>query len=194
MSYRIGITGGIGSGKSFVSHILEQQCAVPVYDCDSQAKHLMTHDTVLMDGIRKLVGDCAYNERGELNRSVVATYLFACPQHAADINALVHPAVCRDFLRWTQKQTAPVVAVESAILLESGLQELVDGILLVDASEQTRLERAMQRDGATLEQIRARMAQQNVTQMREAATWVIQNENNTTEEQIYKQKKELGIC
>ncbi len=79
-------------------------------------------------------------------------------------------------------------------MLESGLQELVDGILLVDASEQTRLERAMQRDGATLEQIRARMAQQNVTQMREAATWVIQNENNTTKENIYKQIKDLGIC
>ncbi len=194
MTHRIGITGGIGSGKSFVSRILEQKCDIPVYDCDAQAKRLMTCDAALMDGIRQLVGDCAYDEQGQLNRPAVAAYLFASPQHAASINALVHPAVCRDFQRWAQEQKSPVVAVESAILVESGLQQLVDAILLVDAGEQTRLERAMQRDTASPEQIRARMAQQHVPQMREAATWVIQNENNTTEEQIYKQIKELGIC
>ncbi len=194
MNHRIGITGGIGSGKSFVSRILAQQCGIPVYDCDTQAKHLMTHDVALMDGIRRLVGDCAYDEQGRLNRSAIAAYLFASSQHAAGINALVHPVVCRDFLRWAQEQTASIVAVESAILLESGLQQLVDDILLVDASEQTRLERVTQRDGATREQIRARMVQQNVAQMRKAATWVIQNENNTTEQQIYKQIKELEIC
>ncbi len=194
MIHRIGITGGIGSGKSFVSRILEQQCGIPVYDCDSKAKHLMMHDAMLMDGIRHLVGDCAYDAQGHLNRPAIAAYLFASSQHAANINALVHPAVCRDFLRWSEEQTASIVAVESAILLESGLRDLVDDILLVDASEQTRLERAIQRDGATPEQIRARMAQQNVPQMRNAATWIIQNEANTTKEQIYKQIKELGIC
>ncbi len=194
MNRRIGITGGIGSGKSFVCRCLEQQCGIPVYDCDARAKRLMTHDAALMESIRQLVGDCAYDEQGQLNRPVVAAYLFACPQHAASINALVHPVVCRDFLRWAQEQTTSVVVVESAILLESGLKQLVDDILLVDASQQTRLERAMQRDGAQPEQIRARMAQQNVPQMRSAATWIIQNEKNTTEEQIYKQLKELGIC
>lgn len=191
---RIGITGGIGSGKSFVSHILSTQFGIPIYDCDAQAKRLMVEDETLIQNLQALLGKDAFLANGELNRPFIARYLFASPQHATQINALVHPAVCHDFDKWALAQTTAIVGVESAILLESGLTQLVDDILMVEASEATRLQRAIERDHAQAESIRARMAQQNIPAMRQAATWVINNEKENNEKDIYKQIKELRIC
>lgn len=191
---KIGITGGIGSGKSFVSHILETRFGIPIYNSDVQAKRLMTEDQSLVQGLQSLLGKDAYLPDGRLNRPFIASYLFASPQHAARINALVHPIVCEDFERWSLAQTSATVGVESAILLESGLKKLVDDILLVEAGEETRLQRTIKRDQTQAESVRARMAQQDIAAMRLAATWIINNEKDNNENDIYKQIKELGIC
>lgn len=190
----IGITGGIGSGKSFVSRVLAQRCGVPVYDCDSHAKQLMTGNAELRQKLVELIGPEAYGADGTLCRPVVAAYLFADARHAAQVNALVHPAVRADILCWADEQTSDVVAVETAILIESGLDEIVDEILFVEADENTRLARAMQRDAADADKIRARMARQQTAPVRNMATWVVRNEEGETEETIYKQIKDLGIC
>lgn len=191
---KIGITGGIGSGKSFVSHILETRFGIHIYNSDAQAKRLMTEDQSLVQGLQSLLGKDAYLPDGRLNRPFIASYLFASPRHAARINALVHPIVCEDFERWSLAQTSATVGVESAILLESGLEKLVDDILLVEACEETRLQRTIKRDQTQAESVRARMAQQDVAAMRLAATWIINNEKDNNENDIYKQIKELGIC
>lgn len=191
---KIGITGGIGSGKSFVSHILETRFGIPIYNSDVQAKRLMAEDQSLVQGLQSLLGKDAYLPDGRLNRPFIASYLFASPQHAARINALVHPIVCEDFEKWSLAQTSATVGVESAILLESGLEKLVDDILLVEACEETRLQRTIKRDQTQAENVRARMAQQDIAAMRLAATWVINNEKDNNENDIYKQIKELGIC
>lgn len=191
---KIGITGGIGSGKSFVSHILETRFGIPIYNSDAQAKRLMTEDQSLVQGLQSLLGKDAYLPDGRLNRPFIASYLFASPRHAARINALVHPIVCEDFERWSLAQTSATVGVESAILLESGLEKLVDDILLVEAGEETRLQRTIKRDQTHAESVRARMAQQDIAAMRLAATWIINNEKDNNENDIYKQIKELGIC
>lgn len=190
----IAITGGIGSGKSFVSHVLSRRCGIPVYDCDSHAKQLMNSNADLRQKLVDLIGPEAYGSDGVLCRPVVAAYLFADARHAERVNALVHPAVRADILRWASEQDCQTVAVETAILVESGLDRLVDAVLFVDAEEDTRLARAMQRDAADAGKIRARMAQQQTEAARKLATWVVRNEQGETEESIYKQIKDLGIC
>lgn len=178
---KLGITGGIGSGKSFVCRLLHEDFDVPVYDCDREAKRLMVTSALVRKGLTALVGDEAYLPEGQLARPVVARYLFASKDNAARINALVHPAVREDFLRWAEEQekSHPIVAVESAILIEAGFRSAVDKVLLVDAPVELRLERAMQRDGATAEQVRERMHQQlDAEARRAAADYIILNDGS----------------
>ena len=157
---KIGITGGIGSGKSYVARMLTQHFGIPVYDCDSRAKSLMTTSLAIRRQLTALVGADAYQQDGQLNRQFLSHYLFSDSLHASRVNAIVHPAVKSDFLAWASRQTAPHVAMESAILLEAGFDDVVDCILSVEAPVELRLQRAMQRDGATGEQVRHRMALQ----------------------------------
>ena len=157
---KIGITGGIGSGKSYVARMLTQHFGIPVYDCDSRAKSLMTTSPAIRRQLTALVGADAYQPDGQLNRQLLSHYLFSDSLHASCVNAIVHPAVKSDFLAWASRQTAPHVAMESAILLEAGFDDVVDRILSVEAPVELRLQRAMQRDGATGEQVRHRMALQ----------------------------------
>lgn len=190
----IGITGGIGSGKSFVSRVFSQRFCVPVYDCDSHAKRLMNNSVELRRQLIELIGPETYGADGLLCRPVVAAYLFTDARHASRVNALVHPAVRADFLRWVEEQEFETLGVESAILIESGVDKLVDDILFVEAAESTRLERAMQRDAADADKIRERMQQQQIALARQRATWVVRNEKGETEDSIFKQIKQLGIC
>ena len=146
---RLGITGGIGSGKSYVAQMLQARWDVPVYDCDSEAKRLTAESDDIRTALTQLVGDHLW-QQGQMQKPVLAAYLFASPEHAAQVNAIIHPAVRRDFLRWADAHSrSSVVAIESAILCESGFHTLVDSILLVDAPLEVRLQRAMLRDGAS---------------------------------------------
>lgn len=173
---RLGITGGIGSGKSYVAQMLQARWDVPVYDCDSEAKRLTAESDDIRTALTQLVGDHLW-QQGQMQKPVLAAYLFASPEHAVQVNAIIHPAVRRDFLRWTDAHSrSPVVAIESAILCESGFHTLVDSILLVDAPLEVRLQRAMLRDGASRRQVMARMARQDSAQARQLARFTVTND------------------
>lgn len=173
---RLGITGGIGSGKSYVAQMLQARWEVPVYDCDSEAKRLTAESDDIRTALTQLVGDHLW-QQGQMQKPVLAAYLFASPEHAAQVNAIIHPAVRRDFLCWADAHSrSPVVAIESAILCESGFHTLVDSILLVDAPLEVRLQRAMLRDGASRQQVKARMARQDSAQARQLARFTVTND------------------
>ena len=155
----IAITGGIGSGKSYVS-VLLQAAGIPVYNTDNEAKRLMLSDEGIRQDLIALLGEGVYTD-GTLNKPMLASYLFAGPENAARINAIVHPRVKADFRRWMEEQEGQeIVGLECAILFEAGFEDAVDAVVTVYAPEALRVERAMKRDGATEAQIRARIAAQ----------------------------------
>lgn len=171
----LGITGGIGSGKSYVSDILSRELGIPIYDCDKEAKRLTAQSEEIRSRLILLVGPEVFDGQ-TLNKQVLADYLFSDPEHASKVNAIIHPAVLKDFQRWSvDNGQHSIVALESAILFESGFNEYVDYVLFVDAPEEVRLCRAMQRDTATEEQIRARMQMQQPELHRKQADFIIDN-------------------
>lgn len=137
---KIGITGGIGSGKSYVCKLLADS-GIEVYDCDAAAKRLMRQDRQLREALTSLIGLNTYDADGRLNKAEVARYLLQSAEHAHAIDAIVHPAVFRDFEESGRQW------MESAILFESGINQLVDYVVVVTAPEELRIERVMQRDG-----------------------------------------------
>jgi dephospho-CoA kinase len=152
----IAITGGIGSGKSYVSALL-QAGGIPIYNTDDEAKRLMLSDEGIRRDLIALLGEEVYRD-GALNKPLLASYLFADSSNAARINGIVHPRVKEDFLRWVKLHTQKeIVGMECAILFEAGFEDAVDAVVMVYAPEDIRLERAMKRDSATEAQIRARM-------------------------------------
>lgn len=173
---RIGVTGGIGSGKSYVCRLLAQRWQLPVYDCDSAAKMLMVSSPHIRQQLQELVGDDVYDAGGQLNKGVMSRYLFADAAHVKAVNAIVHPAVKDDFELWASQQTGDVV-MESAILVEAGFAKAVDCLVVVEAPLALRIQRAMARDGATEEQVRARVRHQmTAEQLRAYADIVIVND------------------
>ena len=156
---RLGVTGGIGSGKSYVLRLLAER-GIPVYDSDSEAKRLMLVDAGIREGLTGLLGNDVYLPDGELNKPLISAYLFASAQNAERINAIVHPRVKAGFNRWASEQKAPIVALESAILFESGFEDVVDFVVTVCAPIEVRMHRVQERDGATEAQVRKRMAAQ----------------------------------
>lgn len=173
----IGITGGIGSGKSYVSAIIREKFGIPVYDCDKEAKRLTASDAEIRRKLIQLVGPETFNGE-ELVRQHLADFLFGSEENARKVNAIIHPAVLRDFKQWARKQQQPIVALESAILFESGFNKSVDRVLFVDAPEEVRLRRAMQRDSATEQQISARMKMQQPELHRQQADYVVHNSSD----------------
>lgn len=159
-AYRLGITGGIGSGKSGVSRLLRVM-GIPVYDTDAEARRLMQSSPAIRSALVALVGPEVYGADGTLQRQRLAEYMFGNPDRVAAVNAIVHPVVRADFRQWaTSFEETDVVAVESAILIEAGMEADVDAVAVVIAPEEERVARAVARDGATLQQIKARMANQ----------------------------------
>ena len=156
--YKVGLTGGIGSGKSKVAELLRDR-GVAVYDSDSRAKVLMANDEPLRAALVDAFGAECYTDAG-LNRKWLAERVFNNAEDLSRLNAIVHPAVMRDFTTWAEAQEGNYVVLESAILLEAGLESHVDVVVAVMAPKELRLERAMKRDGATVEQIEERMRNQ----------------------------------
>ncbi|RBQ12006.1 dephospho-CoA kinase [Pedobacter miscanthi] len=159
--YKVGITGGIGSGKSTVCKVFEV-LGIPVFYADTAAKEIMTQDTLLIDGVKTAFGNESYFEDGKLNNKHIAGIVFNNEQALAQLNALVHPAVFRAFDAWeaTIPSTVPYTLKEAAILFESGSYKLCDTTILVTAPYEIKLKRLIQRDGVTEEQIKARMDKQ----------------------------------
>jgi dephospho-CoA kinase len=145
---RIGITGGIGSGKSVVSRLFAA-LGVPVYDSDSRAKWVMAHDLVLRAQLQEAFGAETYDAAGQLDRPYLARVAFADPTRLAQLNALVHPRVGEDFATWTAQQAAAGHAYalkEAALLFESGAYKGLDKIITVFASPEVRTARVLARD------------------------------------------------
>ncbi|HEX8060462.1 MAG TPA: dephospho-CoA kinase [Cyclobacteriaceae bacterium] len=149
---QIGITGGIGSGKSLVCKIF--QCLdVPVYDADSRARVVMNTDKVLIDQIRKEFGDSAYNTDGTLNRKHISEKAFGNPERLKTLDNLVHPRVGLDYSAWVSSQNSPYVIKEAALLYEAGSYKTLDKIIVVGADEELRIKRVMARDPHRTEQM-----------------------------------------
>lgn len=164
---RIGLTGGIGSGKSTVGRLL-QLLGIPVYNADLAARRLMEHDPSLQEAIVRHFGQETYiteNQTTKLNRPYLASQVFGHPDRLAALNRLVHPAVERDFEHWAAQwdnlpSPPPYVVEEAAILIESGAHRLMDRIVTVTAPEPIRLQRIIQRDRTTPAAARARISAQ----------------------------------
>ena len=172
----IAITGGIGSGKSYVSDMLKER-GIPIYNADDEAKRLMLTDEGIRQDLIALLGDSVY-ENGMLNKPMLASYLFADAENAARINGIVHPRVKTDFCRWLERQAdAEIAGLECAILFEAGFEETVDAVVMVYAPEDLRIKRAMMRDQATEAQIRSRIkAQMDDEEKCRLSDYVIQND------------------
>lgn len=154
----IGLTGGIGSGKSTVARMF-QELGVPVYIADDEAKKLMNEDKEVRTKIIKLFGDEAYNGSG-LNRKFIASKVFDDKELLEKLNRVVHPAVAKHFEKWKVQQKAQYVIYEAAILFEKGGYKKCDYNILVTAPVNLRIERILLRDKVTVEEIQARMNNQ----------------------------------
>jgi len=157
---RIGLTGGIGSGKTTVAGIFES-LHVPVYYSDDRAKELMTVDIDLIEAVKKEFGEDTYTD-GVLNRKALADIVFSDPARLKALNALVHPAVGRDFRAWCEgiETESEYVLKEAAIIFETGGHRFLDEVILVSAPEDLRVSRVMARDEVDEAAVRARMARQ----------------------------------
>lgn len=177
---KVGITGGIGSGKTTVCRFF-QALGVPVYHADDRAKFLMNHDEGLIARIRELLGPEAYRE-GKLDRVYVADKVFRDPALLQQLNAIVHPAVFLDSIAFFEaNKDQPYVLYEAAILFESGNHKAMDKVILVYAPEELRIQRTMDRDGSTRDAVLARMRQQlPEEEKRRLADLVIVNDGSQT--------------
>ena len=177
MHKRIGITGGIGSGKTTVCRLFET-LGIPVYYADYWAKWLIINDEAVKNGIIELFGAAAYTPDGAYNRAYVGEIAFNNPDKLQQLNALVHPAVERHSRQWHAEQPAvPYTLKEAALMIESGSHQFLDGLIVVTAPESVRIERVMARDGITEAEVRARIRNQLPEADKVAlANWVINND------------------
>jgi dephospho-CoA kinase len=160
-SLQIGITGGIGSGKSIVCKIFNS-LGVPVYDADSRAKRVMTTDGILISQIKKEFGELSYHPDGSLNRSRLSEEVFQNPSRLNALNELVHPRVALDYETWRSEHLDFCYVIkEAALLFESGSYKPLDCVIVITAPEELRIERVRNRDkGRSVEQIKNIIAQQ----------------------------------
>ncbi len=155
---KIGITGGIGSGKSTVANLFEV-LGIPVYNADLAAKRLMNEDVALKEKIKQQFGDDVYKNE-KLDNKYLAQIVFSSEEKLHLLNSIVHPATINDANAWMLKQTTPYTLKEAALLFESGAAELLDYVIGVTAPAPLRLQRVMQRDNSSREDVMARMNKQ----------------------------------
>ena len=176
---KVGITGGIGSGKTTVCQVFEK-LGVPVYYADQRAKELMEDDPELCAEIKREFGDDIYDAEGKLNRKQLADIVFNDEEKLVRLNSLVHPAVFKDNQSWNEvlaKKGYPYTLREAALLVETGSYRTLDKLIVVSAPEEDRIGRVMARDGSTREQVLARIkAQMPEEQKVKYADYIIYNE------------------
>jgi dephospho-CoA kinase len=154
----VGITGGIGSGKSVISKLL-MAMGYPVYDSDAEAKKIMQTDLSVIKELQLEFGESTYIN-SQLNKQYLAHEVFGNPERLRALNAIVHPAVKRHFYLWAKHQSSPVAFLETAILFESGFNSETHKVILVTAPLDIRIERVLRRDQCSQEQVMQRIAQQ----------------------------------
>ena len=156
---KIGITGGIGSGKSLVCEVLEK-LGVSVFYADFEAKKITKFHPEAISGLKKICGDEIY-QNGVLDKKRLASIIFSDKTILKQVNDLIHPLVTAEFLKLSEERSSqPYVIEEAAIMFESGANELMDSIVSVTAPEQLRIERVVKRDGTSVEQVKDRMKNQ----------------------------------
>ena len=170
-------TGGIGSGKSVVVRAFKV-LGLPAYDCDAAAKDLYDRDPALLADVSACVGGGILDADGRLDRSALSARIFSDAAALKAVEELVHPAVRRDFQRWLEAHPAPMVVLESAILLEKpGFEGLYDYVVAVTAPEAVRVARVVARDGISEQQVLSRMARQADDAFRAArADFILNND------------------
>lgn len=177
---QIGITGGIGAGKSLVCRIFHAM-GIPTYNADNRAKWLMAHHEILQQEIKQNFGNEAYQTDGSLNRRYLAEKVFNNETLLSQLNALVHPKVGKDYAQWAIAQTSPYVIKEAALLIESGSYKTLDYLITVNAPENVRVDRVLLRDThRSTEEVRAIIQKQLSDNERAAkANFIIVNDGKS---------------
>ncbi len=157
--YKVGITGGIGAGKSLISEMF-RVLGVPVYHSDPKAKWLMTNSSSVKSKVIQAFGEVAYLWDGQLNRDYLASVVFNHPDKLETLNSIVHPALWEDSMKWAKQQTKPYTLHEAAILFETGGYKNMDFNILVYAPAEERIRRTMVRDKVDRQSVIARMDKQ----------------------------------
>lgn len=171
----VGLTGGIGSGKTTIANLFALHFSIPIYIADTKAKELVANNKQLQQEIVTLLGGEAFVE-GRYNTSFVAQEVFSNKEKLDKLNAIIHPYVQQDFLQWKQSQQAPYVIKEAAILFESGSYRDCDFIIMVTAPLEERIKRVMLRDKIDRETVEKRIKNQwNDEKKIELSTFVIEN-------------------
>ena len=178
---KVGITGGIGSGKSYICDIISN-LGIKVYDADKKAKQLMVSNDVVINEIKVKFGENAYLNNGELNRDYLSSVVFGDADKLAILNSIVHPALLSDFFIFSKEREVKgdkIVVMEAAILIESGFSKFMDKIIVVNANNELKIKRAAKRDNVDIEKIKSRMAAQISDNERDKnADFIIYNNEN----------------
>ncbi len=174
---QIGITGGIGAGKTVVCRIF-RTLGIPVYDADTRAKQLMATDQSLIQAITSAFGREAYTTTGHINRDYLAKTAFSSPEKTQKLNALVHPAVASDYTSWVKKQNAPYVIKEAALLIEAGSYKQLDRLIVVTSPLPIRINRIKVRDPFRSDEEIKNIIDKQLTdsQREEKADYIIRND------------------
>ncbi|MBK8850662.1 MAG: dephospho-CoA kinase [Saprospiraceae bacterium] len=177
---KLGITGGIGSGKSTVCSIFEM-LGVPVYYADDRAKQIMTANKEVKKAIIDIFGKQAYFLNGRINRKYIAEIIFQQPEKRKLLNAIVHPAVLEDGRKWNASQKAAVTLKEAALLIQSGSYKEMDYVILVTCPPDVRIPRVMRRNKMSKQEVLNRIqSQMSDDEMRQFADFVIQNDGQVS--------------
>lgn len=156
---KIGITGGIGSGKSTICHFFAT-LGIPVFNADKEAKRIMNESSLIRSKMIMNFGKDIYLPNQTIDRKRLADLIFNSPSLIKKVNAIIHPEVRNYFFKWCDQQQSPYIIHEAAILFESGFYEMMDFTILITAPEQERIERVMKRDHITTEKVKERISKQ----------------------------------
>ena len=188
---KVAITGNIGSGKSWVCELFKQHLNIPVYNSDEAAKRMYFLPEVRQQLIQRF-GDSFYLSDTKLNRKLIAELIFSDENAQRDLEGILYPALFIDFEQWITKQDAPYVLFESALVFEKRLEKRFDAVVMVSASEATRLRRVMEREHCDEDAVRARMAKQWPEEgKRLLADYVIWHENDDEDDALLEQIMEM---
>jgi dephospho-CoA kinase len=189
---KIGITGGIGSGKTTVAKLFEA-LGVPVFYADAETRMLQNTDPELRAALIEAFGTETYLPDGKLNRTFIAEIVFADKTALAKVNSIVHPAVARHFINWcASRMHHHYILKEAAILFESGSDKELDGVITVTAPEEIRIRRVMQRDNISEAEVRKRISNQWPEEEKiKRSKWIINNDGSPLEPQVHAINQQL---
>lgn len=174
---KVGLTGGIGSGKSMVGNVF-RHLGIPVFVADAEAKKLMHSNEEIRNKLMARYGPAIYDNSGQLRRSKLADIIFHAPEEREYVNKIVHPVVGEKFKAWANEKDAPFVVEEAAIIIESGAYKAMDALVVVTAPESLRISRVMQRDGVDEKDVKSRIRNQLPEHEKVAyADYIVKNDN-----------------